>query len=501
MIPHNKKVTDEQIIEACSKHDNLRDAAASLNIAYQTLKNRRHLINTKAPKSDLPNSYQHTKSKKYFITCAVSDAPLDKNLYNSIQHLDAQLIVIPVKYQWNKSKLIESHTATYPKQLSDYMLSEDIQLNKHLMLMGSVPLHATLQNPLTGIKHVSHNKSAIYGHPQLAFESVATAKNDLPKLLYTTGAITLPRYTTSKEGRKARDLHGLGGLLVEVSNDRFHIFEIRATEDGSFYHLNKYYTPKKVVEIDSIPAIYMADEHVEFYPEDVKQATYGKGGLCDYLNPEQVVRGDVYNHGSDSHHGRTNVFERVVRQLEGRNSVIEELDQSLDFINETTTNFHNVIVASNHHDHLKKWLMEANQHQIAAHNIWAWHQLNADMYSEAMKGEYSVDPYELYCRKYHKETYSKCTFLGRDAEYKICGVEVSLHGDVGANGARGNVQNLSLGGQELIIGHGHSPRRYRNVLQVGASAMNMWYNKGFSGWMATHGLIYPNGMTAAVHII
>lgn len=506
MPPYNKIATDEQILKAIKEYETHAQAAQCLGIATKTLKNRLTLIRQRQPEEPRPNTYEHKKVKRYFISSVVSDAPLDMKLYKSIRtmcnDLDAQEIYIPVSYDWQIEKQ-GKRNPTYPRSIKHLLLSEDIHLNKHLNLMGSVPLHATLQNPLTGLKHVSHNKSAIFAHPQRAMESVATPKSELPKLLYTTGAITEPRYTRSKQGRKAQDYHTMGGLIVEVSNSRFHIFEVTGGKDGSIYHLDKKYSGDNV-EATTVSGIYMADEHAEFYPKDVKKCTYtAKDSLVKVLKPEYVCRGDVYNHGSDSHHGRNNILERIVRADNGGWSVQAELDQCYDHIKQTTVgDYKNIIVSSNHHDHLKRWLNEFNPHTGDPRNIYIYHHLNAMMIENALVlGRTSVDPFELYGRANHKELWRECIFLGRDDDYTIAGVSVDLHGDVGANGARGSATNLSLGGQPLVIGHGHSPKVYRNVHQVGVSAMEMGYNKGYSGWMATHCVIYPDGNKTLVHLV
>ena len=464
------------------------------------------LIRQKQPEEPRPNTYKHSSVKRYFVSSVVSDAPIDKKLYKTIRtlcnHLDAQEVYIPVQYDWQIERQ-GKHEPNYPSILKDLLLSDDISLNKHLNIMGSVPIHATIQNPLTGMKHVSNNKSAIFGHPQRAMESIPTQKDHIPKLLYTTGAITQPRYTRSKAGRKSRDFHTMGGLIIEVSRSRFHVFMVTGNKDGSIYHLNNKYDGDKITS-ENVSAIYMADEHSEFYPLDVKKATYlNKDSLVKMLKPEVVIRGDVYNHGSDSHHGRNNVLERIVRADNERFSVKRELDECFDHIQETTIgDTKNVIVASNHHDHLKRWLNEYNPHHGDPRNAYLYHHLNAQMIENAMALKTtSVDPFEIYCRSNYRELWSKTTFVGRDEEYKVSGVSVDMHGDIGPNGARGSAVNLSLGGQPVTIGHGHSPRVYRNVHQVGVSAKEMGYNKGYSGWLTTHDIIYKDGNRTLVHLI
>lgn len=500
-------VTDQQILEAVEKYGSNGRAGEILGIAAKTVANRMSMIRKAVPSDDRPDTYQHNKKiKRYFISSVVSDAPLNQKLYASVQHLcdhlGAEQIYIPVEYDWQDIKA-GRHVPSYPKKTKDNMLSSDIPLNDHLLLLASVPIHATIQNPLSGLKHVSQNKSAIFAHPQRAMESVATPKHKLPKLLYTTGTMTHARYTRSKTGRKAEDLHTLGGLLVELNDDVFHVFEITASDVGEFYHLTYKYTPQGYSNIGRVGGIYMADEHAEFYERGVKEATYlNTDSMVNVLNPRYVVRGDVYNHGSDSHHERKNVLGRILRDQKSTNCVQTELYNCAMHIEQTSGDYINVIVASNHHDHLKRWLNEFNPHTGDPKNVLIYHKLNASMIEEALQlGSTSVDPFEMYIRKEHSDVYKNCQFIGRDEEFEIAGVDCGMHGDLGCNGSRGSVVNLTLGGKPFVVGHSHSPRIYRNGKQVGACANEMGYNKGYSGWMATHCVIYPDGNSTLVHIV
>lgn len=498
--PKNKIASDEQIIEAIKAHKDYKSAAESLGMAKKTLTNRLYLMRKRQPRDRRPNTASKPKHKRLFISCAVSGAPIHKKFFDSLKHLDADQIYIPVEYDWSDVKL-GKHEPTYPEKIADKLLSEDIIINKHLMLMASVPLHATLANPLTGLKHVSHNKSAIFAHPQKAMEPVATKKMELPKLLYTTGAITEPRYTRSKTGRKAHDLHCIGGVIVEYTNDRFYIFDVTANDDGSFYHLDKKYTTKGVEE-SSVSAIYMADEHYDFYPEEVKKATYhNKDSIVNTLNPDIVIRGDVYNHTADSHHNRKDIVYRYLIDKNNRKSVREELDGCFDHIRETSGDYKNVILSSNHHDHLTRWLNEYNPHTGDIENALLYHELNADMLRRVDRDNKRVDAFRLYAELYHPDVYENCIFLGREEEFDVNGTDCSNHGDERFNGANGGMASFAACGIKTIIGHGHSPARHRNVLRVGACALDMLYNNGYSGWMVTHGIVYPDGNDTHVHVI
>ena len=364
--------------------------------------------------------------------------------------------------------------------------------------MGSVPLHCTLMNPLTGMAHVSEGKSAIFGHPQTAMESVATHKFKMPKLLYTTGAITEPRYTKSKAGRKAQDFHVMGGLIVEVSEDRFHVFEIRFNKDGSFYHLTEKFTPNGVEKYGSVAGVVLADEHIDGIDEHVVKATYtDKDSIIKIFMPEYVVHHDFHNQTADNHHSRNNVMHRIIMDNIGASIVKEELDNGFEFMRKRTiSGTKNIMVASNHHDHLTRWLNEFSPHKGDVRNVLFYHQLNAAVISEYIDTGKLMQPYELYCKVWHPDVYENCRFLNRDEEFEIAGVDCSNHGD-GYLGQNGFLNT----GKRTIIGHSHRASLKKTLRVGGVCSNDLGYNVGLSAWSATHSLIYPDGNQTFLHII
>tara|TARA_R110000782_G_scaffold270483_1_gene371827 strand:- start:30920 stop:32449 length:1530 start_codon:yes stop_codon:yes gene_type:complete len=500
--PANKIASDLDIIEAIKNYDSKAEAAHSLGMAPKTLYNRLNLMKQKQPEEKRPESYKHDKSvQRFFISSVVSNAPLHKKGFKAVQvmcnHLGAQQVYIPVQYDWQDVKQ-GREDPSYPKQVADCLLSSDVELNKHVNLMGSVPIHATVVNPLTGMTHVAKGKSAIFGHPQIAMQSIATSKFKIPKLLYCTGAITEPRYTRSKAGRKAQDHHDIGGLIVEVSDDRFHVFEIRINDDGSFYHLTNKYTTNGVESYSGVSGVVLADEHVDGIDQHVVNATYtDEDSIIRTFNPEYVVHHDFHNHTADSHHSRNNVMTRIIINEMGASVVKDELDYGFNFMRKTTVEgTKNVMVASNHHDHLTRWLNEFNPHRGDVRNVLFYHQLNAAVIEEYVTTKKNIEPYEMYCKNWHPDVYENCKFLSRDEEFEIAGIDCSNHGD-GFTGQGGFLRT----GKRTIIGHSHSPKLDKTLRVGGCCSNDLGYNKGLSGWLATHSIIYPDGNQTFVHII
>jgi len=96
----------------------------------------------------------------------------------------------------------------------------------------------------------------------------------------------------------------------------------------------------------------------------------------------------------------------------------------------------------------------------------------------------------------------KLSWIDRNTQKLLYGVDVFAHGDVGPNGSRGAIEAFTKSSHPIFIGHSHTPGIRKNVYQVGhCSYSNRGYNPGYSSWVHTMGLIYPNGKRTLFNII
>ena len=163
------------------------------------------------------------------------------------------------------------------------------------------------------------------------------------------------------------------------------------------------------------------------------------------------------------------------------------------------------VIDSNHHDHLMRWLNEVN----IKNEVWnakVYHELMFLVLSAVDRGIGNINPFALWVyRNFKDKAVGQCgpiTFIDSSKPRYIEGILVSMHGDIGPNGARGTRKNLSMISEESMIGHSHSPGIEKGCWQVGTSSViGLEYNKGPSGWMQTHGVIYPGGNRQLINII
>ena len=447
---------------------------------------------------------------RFIITSAMNNCDINRNFWSSLKRYakatNACILVIPSRYK-NPTNLEEAgknaHTGWWPGEVSEHMTDNMIKLHKNLVMLAQVRINATAVNPTTGLEAISGGSTAIFGHAQVSMKTVPTPQHHLPKALWTTGSCSVPRYSNTKAGIKAEGLHTLGAIVVELDGTRFHCRTIAADDSGGFYDLTHYYGPKKVERCARVLALITGDEHAMFSDSLNKAATYtNKDSIANTLKPEKIVRHDVFDGYSISHHNRNDAVIQYSKHKNGHHLVKSELDLTVRYIDETTPKFsENIIVASNHHEHLLRWLKESHPAQEPWNaDVWLeiWGLLK-DTIEFKERGVVYKDPFALWMQSRLK---SKAKFLGRDAEDTIGGIMIGFHGDQGSNGSRGSINQYAKFGAKTVIGHSHSPGIRHNSFQTGTSStLRMDYTSGPSSWAHCHCVIYPNGKRQLIFVI
>lgn len=450
------------------------------------------------------------KASKFIITSAMNNCPVDNNFWTAMKRYakatGACILVIPSRYK-NPPNLEEAgksdKSGWWPAELHEHMTDNMVKLHKHFLMMAQVRVNATAVNPTTGLEALSGGSSAAFGHAQISMKTVPTPQHHLPKALWTTGSCSVPRYSNSKAGIKGEFHHNIGALVVEKDGTRFHCRTVAADDDGGFYDLNNYYGPSKVEKNARVLALVTGDEHVMFTDSKNKAATYtNKDSIVKTLKPEKIVRHDVFDGYSISHHNRWDPIQQYSKHKHGHHLVEAELALTVKHIDETTPKYsENIIVASNHHDHLLRWLKESHP----AEEPW-----NADAWLEIWgllketiefkeRGVVYKDPFALWMESRLK---SKTKFLDRDAEDSIGGIMIGFHGDQGSNGSRGSINQFARFGVKTVIGHSHSPGIRHGAFQTGTSStLRLDYTSGPSSWAHCHCVIYPNGKRQLIFVI
>lgn len=457
------------------------------------------------------------QAKTYLITSAQNATPVHAGFLNSClafcEERDAELIVIPYRYK-NPSSLWSQGDADHEwwaSNIKPYLVSERVELCENLVALGHMKIVPTAGEPLSGLEGFSGMDSTIIGHPKIQFKSVPTL-NGKPKIMLSTGAITIPNYTDSKAGHKASFHHSIGAIVVEVDDDdTFHVRHVHASDrNGSFYDLDSLYSPSGVTTGHRIEALITGDTHAEFIDELVEDLTYhSEDSIVETLRPRKVFLHDVVDFYARNHHHRGNDILAYGKHRNGRNNVQDGLQEAADFISRISRpDMEVVVVKSNHDEAFDRWLREGDVKGDPENADFYYYMKYNQLKSVKMNdtGFDSFDPFKFWCLNPENgkglRNAQNVRFLKRDESMKICSIEVGFHGDVGVNGARGDIKSLARLSDKMVIGHSHSPGIYEGCYQVGLSAKtNLEYKRGPSSWMQTHCIIYPDGKRTLLNIV
>jgi len=425
-----------------------------------------------------------------------------RTLKQYCKHNRAQLLVIPGRYRnatsvWTKA---QEDQDWWDKELTPHLLGHELELNRNLVVGGDVRLTPTAANPLQGMKTISGHKSYILGHPQIAFETVATPQSKLAKIVTTTGAITKMNYSDTTAGKKGEFHHELGATLVELDGSKFHIRQLIANGHGVIYDLDKRYDGKTIKSKQRAEFFVSGDFHGKYLDEQVKAAWWtGKDSLFNLIKPKAQVFHDVFDGYFGSHHHRHDPFLGVKKHFKGENDGQNELIDTLQKLDDCLLADKNYITKSNHDEHLDRWLKETD---------WRKDPANAEFYLETaleivkvIKHGGSFDPLEYWANK--SGLAKKAIFLKRSDTVSVKDYVLSMHGDKGSNGARGSLKGFDAIGSRSVTGHSHSPGKEKGAWRVGISCIyGLEYAVGSpSSWMQTGVIGYANGKCSLISCI
>ncbi len=471
------------------------------------------------PRTNLRRWYASAKSgngtsiKRFIVTYAQNNTPVHLGFLESIQcwmkKWDAELICYRGRYK-NPTDQFEANNMLqeewWAEQIRPFMLSASRNLNDSLVIFPALT-QPTAEIPLSGYDSHTGSMSGIFPHPKIQFKTVPTPGKSLPKILTTTGAITLPNYSESKAGAKALHHHVIGAVIVEIeSNKIFHMRHILAESDGSFYDIaggkcNKY--DRTGVTRSEIDVLTKGDIHFPFIDQNVMEASRT---LITDLQPSTIYLHDVIDFWAQNHHSTSDRFQNAAKYKNDMMSVKKEMKEATEWVKNFARplDYETVIVSANHNDALDKWLNIGNI-DILGINAEYFHWLSYHKHASEEKissGFKFRNMLEFAFSEHIDLPAHNIRFLGRDVPEVRNGIDYSMHGDVGTNGSRGSAQNISKIGVKSVIGHSHSPSIYHGCYQVGVNCIiPLGYAKGPSGWLTTDCITYKNGKRTLIHFI
>ena len=508
-------LTEAQMIEAINAyeaHDTKIAAAASLGLHDKTYLHRlRRALEWQAEQAAAgeidPTKIDTLDGNKFIVTSAQSGTkifePFWRNLITYAKFTGAQILVSRFRYNISEQQAKQSKTdATasnsdwYAPEIEPYACDRRVRLCDGLIFAGDMNIMPTATDPLSGLDSFTGLESCIFPHAKIALKSIATAMDDPPKKNYTTGTVTLSNYIQRKAGQKAEFHHAYGASFVEIDADGdFFVRQLNAGHDGAFFDLGVRVRDGKIGK-SRIAAFSAGDIHARNIDPVVKEATWGEGGLMDTLKPENQFLGDVLDFESRSHHNT--LFDNYKLHVAGGDSVEGEIQETFDCIADMTRPWCKThIKKGNHDEHLERWLREAN---------FKTDLLNAPFYLEAMAAKLRAireldDEFDMLEWAMSRIGDLDVHFLPRNESFVIAGVDMGQHGDLGPNGSRGTVRNISRTGRKANIEHSHSAQIVDGAFQAGTSTrLDMSYVRGPSSWSHCHVITDETGKRQMIEI-
>lgn len=516
------EMSDTEILEAISVYGGANKAARALGIPKSTFKDRAQTLLRKTfvtQKSPSPVfAYRHIGATRSFIFSSAQDGsavnlPFLRNLEAYADHLGATLVI--AGYTYNKS-LFEDHStavAAFHPYIRPYMLNCPIIIEGQLRWCGEMNIMPTQSDPLSGFETYTRDKWGIFPHPRVTLKSIPVMWNASPKMIMTTGTVTQPNYVQKKAGIKAEFHHVNGAVIVEVPASGRGVFcrHLIAAKDGSFQDLTIQVVDRKVTNGHRVEAITWGDTHPELLDSAVAKGAWGltagdlsratnPNNMLDILRPRYQFFHDALDFRRRNHHSIGDPHYRYEMMVKGTDSVEDEVETAAFFLERAQReDCHTVVVDSNHDRALLKWLKHADYRQDPANAIY-FLKLQKAVYEAIRERDETFQLVEHAFRETGCDI-GDVEFLRNTDTFQICdGIECALHGDLGANGAKGHVNTFSKMGPKANVAHSHAAAIFEGIYVAGHSCQrDMGYNRGgLSSWSPSHIVTYPNGKRAII---
>ena len=403
-----------------------------------------------------------------------------KAMENYCKNNNGQLLLTPIKGVRGETMFSQDIVSKYGK----YFCTEAI-FNENLRLVNT-GITANNKNPLVSVKELGHKEySTIIASTKQSMEMIPSINKGKTHLIYLTGTCSKPIYNKNVTGTINSNNNKIGGLVIEIQNDR--IFYIRNIEwiNCYFVDINKAYYSDTIKDIKA-EAIVAGDLHLSG-DEDIKALELLKKEL-KITKAKRLVIHDFCSHNTINHHEQDNWI-KMAKLTSKFHSLQDEHKYTAETFNKWAKDIKDIefiVVKSNHDRWLNKYL--------GNRNLWIKDNCNA-FYAHTLCGYalQGMDPFEATMRTF-LDPDIKIRFLQNGEIYKIADTELSLHGDIGNNGGPATLRSIELSAGKCIIGHSHQPRIGFFGIQVGSNTrMDLGYNaSGGSSWHNGNAVLYPD---------
>lgn len=426
---------------------------------------------------------------RYVVTTAQCNIGPNKKYLSSLEKIcseqNADLLILPVRGVDNKERDLDPVFDNYTVIQGDKKLNNKIRIKDFDLRPNQI-------QPLTGLgRFAQSDVSAIVAAPKIAQKVIPNSNTNLPKVLMSTGAVTMPNYKrTHRINKVAREDHTYGAVMVEIVNGtKYHFRHLNALTNGQFVDLGMKYNGNKTPVHVRPPAMILGDWHSGDTNKQVRAETFR---MLEEYNPKIVVLHDLFNGHTINHHNQGKILTQYLDAQNRKGKFLpEELTEAASELEEMVTHLSpdaEIVVVKSNHD---QWLYDYLDKQEYTKESHPFNHSEALRISqEIIRGRDALEAgLEIYM-----QNMDRVRFLDINEDYKILGWQIGNHGHKGAHGARGSLRSIENANGKSITGHSHVPGIYRDTWSVGTSTdLQLDYNTGYSGWMNTHALLYDVG--------
>lgn len=433
--------------------------------------------------------------KTHVVTTAVGGAPVHEeflaSLLNYCDHHNAALWVLVANYALCD---VDKALISNPKV---NIIFRPIRLNSKC-LIDSIKIDSKQVDPATGLdSNFAHDEGTlIIGSPKQRRVPLANAHGKISPVIQATGAVTRPNYTKFNNRRDAlaEKQHVMGAIVVEIKDDKIHFpRNVMMSKDGSFNDIAHNYASDDITKI-TIAAIKPGDWHTGATDPTTRAVIID---VCKLTKPEYLVLEDFADFSSINPHEEESKVIRAMIGVDGL-SLDKEMQlnaKELDALRKMKLASKAILItASNHIDFLPRYLNKGKFDDMNR-------QTATRLQLIAMSGK---EPYEHGLRElYGLRPGKDVQFLTVNQEFRVAGVELAVHGHLGANGKRSpGAKGLFKAFGKVSYGHCHHGEIWHGAISSGTSTyMDLGYNSGASNWDRSFQLVHKDGTRQLINII
>ena len=432
-----------------------------------------------------------------FVTAATPYADILPGALKTLEKFKA--------YNNAKIKVLPMREHQRPLQKQDYHYHKDLEpliadtpthwnVNEFLTV-ADIKINPQQTNPITGLWRLcgrERKRSFLIAHTKQMCELVPTSLEGTPRMLHTTGAITVPDYRMDERvGQIAESDHILGGVIIYLSGKNFYPVQVQFDKTGGFYDpFGNYYSKKGVIPANSPDAIKFGDHHVGSTNQDARSAAVR---IAKFLKPKKLFLEDFSDGITVNHHMERDFIERA-KVKKFCPSLVEEgkwCTDELKYLKKELPGTELMITDSNHNDFINRWV-RAGKYLNDPENFEIGHELALAMY------RHGVNPAQWLIDR----DKTLATWLDSNKDHYVAGVQMAAHGHQGKNGSKGSPKAIEYAFGNVMSAHTHSPSITHSAFVVGTlSDLRQGYNNGPSNWLHAIGIVWPNGQKQLIFII